>query len=235
MQRARETKEPDATVPAHHKKDQTFREALEPSAGGKQMIRSNRVWNFVAFALAFTVLVIAPGCGGGSRGCKSEPFTLSGGAPPRPLPIVGRITGEWQGEATNPYNPPPPELYSPFYTAPAPGPVGPMRLTINNDGTFTGMILDAGTGEVGTFTGRIENSLQSHDTPAFPDPNAKPKPEGDITGATLTFPTRTYGAYGGCSLGSDGRILGGWLRIGRGSYGDPGLEEFWASFVLNKQ
>jgi len=176
---------------------------------------------------ALCLLVVAPGCGGSSSGCKNSGF--GGGAGfdpgPPPPPIVGRATGTWQGAANDvlTLNP-----QQPNYLHLVPAPAGPLTLVITRNGAFTGTLHDAATGEDVAIAGTLKN----YDNGDYGlDPK---KPAGEIApGATTTFKGRTYVLSGSFGLESDNRRLTGNLGLGWSELG-PGdvLREEQSSSVF---
>ena len=177
------------------------------------MTRIGRFRFFAAFALALALLVSGPGCGGGG----GWPAGLGGDIDfgPPPPPIVGHVTGTWQGNATDAFNGQPPS--SAWIASPA----GPLTLVIARDGKFSGTLRDTATGEVIALAGTILNygmglyGVDPTKRAGFPAP-----------GATLTFKGHSYDLSGTFVLEPDGRLTGSLhlTRLITGSDGHPANE-----------
>jgi hypothetical protein len=183
-----------------------------------------QIRHLVAFALALALLVSGPGCGGGG----GWPAGLGGNidfGPPAP-PIVGHVTGTWQGSAADAFNGQPPS--SAWIASPA----GPLTLVIAHDGKFSGTLHDTATGEVIALTGTILNygigvyGVDPKKRAGFPAP-----------GATLTFKGHSYDLSGTFVLEPNGRLTGSLAltRIITGSDGHPANESAQFVFTLVKQ
>jgi len=196
------------------------------------MTRRIRVRIGAWLALAFAALVIAPGCGGGGGGCKDVNLGGFGGGVdvdfdgPPPPPIVPRVAGIWQGRTSSDPDPSPP----PFAGVPAvpAQPLGPMRLTIDRAGRFTGTIRDDATGEEGTFAGTLKNYTEEG---FYIDVS---QPQGFSEGATLTFPTRRYAVRSDYTIETNGHLTGSLhLRDINATLSDGDLA--YARFDLTKE
>jgi len=179
------------------------------------------------------LLVVAPGCGGGSSGCKNPGLGGYGGLGPTspPPPIVGRATGTWQGAANDVLTLDP---QRPNYLHLVPAPAGPLTLVITRNGAFTGTLHDAATGEDVALAGTLKN----YEEDGFFGPDPK-NPAGEIApGATTTFKGRTYVLSGSFGLESDNRRLTGNLGLGWSEMGPGSVlreERSSAVFELIKQ
>jgi hypothetical protein len=148
---------------------------------------------------------------------------------------VGRVTGTWQGSATDRTGNYTPEfvilgLQPSFGVVYVAGPAGPLTLVITRDGAFSGTLRDTVSGEDVAVTATIKNyeePTRSHYAPS-----------GDIApGATLTFAGRQYTLTGYFRLESSGRLTGDFLldRPITGSDGTPMTESASTTFDLVKQ
>ncbi len=193
------------------------------------MTRIDRFRFFAAFALALAVLAVGPGCGGGGPRIPNPLGPSGGPLPAAPPPIVGHVTGTWQGNATDALS----GLAPPAHPSSVVTLGGPLTLVIARDGKFAGTLRDTATGENVALAGTILNYEQG-------GPFLDPKKHAGTTarGATLTFAGRSFDVSGMFVLEPDGRLIGRLFmnRTASGNDGAPAAYEWaQANFTLVKQ